>query len=132
MVRRKQRASGFTLIEMVIVVAIIMILLAIAVPSYQKSIIQSREAVLRQDLFTLRTKIQEYTLDKQRAPQSLEDLVSAGYLREVPTDPCSHAKDWTTVQEEVMLSVDQQQPGISDLHSACAGEGTDGTAYSTW
>jgi general secretion pathway protein G len=132
MVRRKQCASGFTLIEMVIVVAIIMILLSIAVPSYQKSIVQSREAVLRQDLFTMRTKIQEFTLDKQRAPQSLDDLVSAGYLREIPTDPCSRAKDWQPVQEDVMLSVDQQQPGISDVHSACPGEGTDGTPYSTW
>jgi general secretion pathway protein G len=102
------------------------------VPSYQKSIVQSREAVLRQDLFTMRTKIQEFTLDKQRAPQSLDDLVSAGYLREIPTDPCSRAKDWTTVQEDVMLSVDQQQPGISDVHSSCAGNGTDGTAYNTW
>lgn len=117
---------------MVIVVAIIMILLSIAVPSYQKSIVQSREAVLRQDLFTMRTKIQEFTLDKQRAPQSLDDLVSAGYLREIPTDPCSRAKDWTTVQEDVMLSVDQQQPGISDVHSSCPGNGTDGTAYNTW
>lgn len=132
MVRRRQPVSGFTLIEMVIVVAIIMILLSIAVPSYQKSIVQSREAVLRQDLFTMRTKIQEFTLDKQRAPQSLDDLVSAGYLREIPTDPCSRAKDWTTVQEDVMLSVDQQQPGISDVHSSCPGNGTDGTAYNTW
>jgi general secretion pathway protein G len=132
MVRRRQHSSGFTLIEMVIVVAIIMILLSIAIPSYQKSIVTSREAVLRQNLFTMRTKIEEFTLDKQRAPQSLDDLVAAGYLKEVPTDPCTRAKDWQTVQEDVTLSVDQQQPGISDVHSNCPGNGTDGTAYNTW
>jgi general secretion pathway protein G len=132
MVRRRQHAAGFTLIEMVIVIAIVMILLSIAVPSYQKSIVTARESVLHQNLTTMRVKIQEFTLDKQRAPQSLDDLVSAGYLKEIPTDPCTRAKDWQTVQEDVTLSVDQQQPGINDVHSSCPGNGSDGTAYNTW
>jgi general secretion pathway protein G len=117
---------------MVIVVAIIMILLSIAIPSYQKSIVTARESVLHQNLTTMRVKIQEFTLDKQRAPQSLDDLVSAGYLKEIPTDPCTRAKDWQTVQEDVTLSVDQQQPGISDVHSSCPVNGSDGSAYNTW
>jgi general secretion pathway protein G len=117
---------------MVIVMAIIAILLAIAVPTYQKSIVTARETVLHENLNTMRREIVKYTLDKQRAPQSLDDLVSAGYLKEVPTDPCTRAKDWQTVQEDVTLSVDQQQPGISDVHSSCPGNGSDGTAYNTW
>jgi len=132
MVRRRQHAAGFTLIEMVIVIAIVMILLSIAVPSYQKAIITARETVLNENLNTMRREIVKYTLDKQRAPQSLEDLVSAGYLKEIPTDPCTHQKDWTTEQEDVTMSVDQQQPGISDVHSSCPGNGTNGTAYNTW
>jgi general secretion pathway protein G len=129
---RRRQARGFTLIELMIVISIILILVSVAVPAYQRAIIHSREAVLRQNLFTLRSVIQQYTLDKQKAPQSLEDVISAGYLKRVPTDPMTGAADWTVDQEEVLESVDQQEPGISDVHSSSGQTSSDGTAYSTW
>src|SRR5438270_1380053 len=129
--RRKSR--GFTLIEMIVVLSIMAILLAFAVPKYTQSILMAREAALKQDLYTLRQAIDEYTLDKQRAPQSLDDLVAAGYLRAVPKDPITDsAQTWQVVQEDVLLSVDQTQPGISDVHSGAPGSSTEGTAYSSW
>jgi general secretion pathway protein G len=130
---KHSRAPGFTLIELMIVISIILILISIAVPIYNSSIIRAREAVLRDDLYTMRSVIDQYTMDKQRAPQSLEDLVSAGYLKQVPTDPFTGSRDtWVVVQEDVMLSVDQTQPGISDVHSGATGTGSDGSAYSSW
>jgi general secretion pathway protein G len=129
---RGRRSLGFTLIEMLIVISIIMILLSVAVPTYQRSILRARETVLRDNLFTLRSVIQQYTLDKQKAPQSLDDLVSAGYVRAIPNDPMTQQPDWTVDQEDVVESVDQQEPGISDVHSSSAGIASDGTAYSTW
>ncbi|HET9409679.1 MAG TPA: prepilin-type N-terminal cleavage/methylation domain-containing protein [Candidatus Sulfotelmatobacter sp.] len=125
-------ASGFTLLEMTIVISIMVILLAIAIPSYNRSIIQSKEAVLRQDLFTLRSVISQYTLDKQKAPQSLDDLVQAGYIRQIPLDPTTGQANWEVVQEDVLLAVDQQEPGITDVKSASNGTALDGTNYSTW
>ena len=133
--RCKQRLyvmRGFTLLEMMIVLSIILILMAIAVPVYNQSILRSREAVLRQDLFTLRSVISQYTLDKQKAPQSLDDIIQAGYLRQIPADPMTGQPNWEVVQEDVLLAVDQQEPGISDVHSAANGNATDGTAYSSW
>ena len=132
MTRVRKKSQGFTLIELMIVIALMVILVSIAVPSYQRSIITARESVLRQDLFQLRSLISQYTLDKQKAPQSLEDLISAGYIKQVPKDPFTGAADWTVEQEDYTLSVDQQEPGISDVHSASALNGTDGTAYSSW
>jgi general secretion pathway protein G len=89
--------------------------------------------VLRDDLFTLRSLIQQYTLDKQKAPQSLDDLVSAGYIKQIPKDPFTGSADtWTTDQEDVLLSVDQQQPGIVDVHSGSSQNSTEGTPYSSW
>ena len=129
---RKRLERGFTLIELMIVISIMLILLAIAIPAYQRSIVQSREAVLRSDLFTLRSLIQQYTLDKQKAPQSLDDLKSAGYLREIPKDPITGAVDWTVDQDDSISSPDQQDPGINDVHSASPGNALDGTAYSSW
>jgi len=129
---RKQLQRGFTLIELMIVISIMLILIAIAVPAYQNSVVRSREAVLRQNLFTLRSLIQQYTLDKQKAPQSLEDLVSAGYLKQIPKDPTTGAADWTVDQDDYLSSPDQQDPGISDVHSASQANASDGTAYSTW
>lgn len=124
---------GFTLIEMMIVISIILILMGIAVPLYQQSILRTREAVLRQDLFTIRSAIDQYTLDKQKAPQSLEDLVQAGYLKIIPKDPFTNATDtWEVVQEDTLMAIDQTQPGISDVHSGSDLTSTDGTAYSTW
>jgi general secretion pathway protein G len=127
-----QRVRGFTLLELMIVISIIMILMAVAVPMYNQSIVQARESVLRSNLSTLRSVISQYTLDKQKAPQSLDDLVQAGYLRQIPVDPMTRETNWEVVQEDVMLAVDQQDPGITDVHSASTNTATDGTAYSTW
>jgi general secretion pathway protein G len=129
---RKRLQRGFTLIELMIVISMMLILLAIAIPAYQRAIVQSREAVLRSDLFTLRSLIQQYTLDKQKAPQSLDDLKSAGYLREIPKDPISGAADWTVDQDDSISSADQQDPGINDVHSSSSANSLDGTAYSSW
>ncbi|MGA7925561.1 MAG: prepilin-type N-terminal cleavage/methylation domain-containing protein [Candidatus Sulfotelmatobacter sp.] len=126
------RNSGFTLLEMMIVMIIMGILLSIALPIYSQAIVRAREAVLRNDLFELRKLISQYTLDKQKAPQSLEDLVQAGYLKEIPKDPMTHEANWEPKQEDVLLSVDQQDPGIDDVHSASSAMSSDGTAYSTW
>jgi general secretion pathway protein G len=134
--RRGQLSSsgmrGFTLLEMMIVISIILILMAVALPIYNTSILRSREAVLRQNLFTLRSVISQYTLDKQKAPQGLEDVVQAGYLRQIPNDPMTGQPNWEVVQEDVLLAVDQQEPGISDVHSASNLTASDGTAYSSW
>jgi general secretion pathway protein G len=133
--RCRQRLSeirGFTLLELMIVISIILILMAVAVPVYNQSIVRSREAVLRQDLFTLRSVISQYTLDKQKAPQGLDDIVQAGYLRQIPADPMTGQSNWEVVQEDVLLAVDQQDPGISDVHSASNATASDGTAYSSW
>ena len=130
--RRRAETRGFTLLELMIVISIIMILMAVAVPVYNQSIIQARESVLRSNLDTLRNVIQQYTLDKQKAPQGLDDLVTAGYLRKIPEDPMTHQPNWEVVQEDVMQAVDQQDPGITDVHSASSGTASDGTAYSSW
>lgn len=133
MIQRRRGQNGFTLIELMIVISIMLILLSIAIPNYNQSIIRSKEAVLRDDLYMMRTQIDHFTLDKHRAPQSLEDLVTAGYLREVPKDPISGSNDtWQVVQEDVMMAVDQQQPGITDVKSGAEGTGTDGRPYSEW
>lgn len=130
--RKLLRSSGFTLLELMIVISIIMILMAVAVPVYNQTIVQARESVLRSNLSTMRSVISQYTLDKQKAPQSLDDLVQAGYLRQVPVDPMTREPNWEVVQEDVMLAVDQQEPGITDVHSVSSGTAADGTAYSTW
>lgn len=131
-VKSKNRAAGFTLLELIIVMFIMAILLAIAAPIYNHSVLSAREAVLRNDLFELRKLISQYTLDKQKAPQSLDDLVSAGYLKQIPKDPMTNEANWVPEQEDVLSSVDQMEPGIDDVHSASNAIGTDGTAYSTW
>ena len=127
------QSAGFTLLEMMIVVIIMGILMSIALPIYTQSLVRSREAVLRQDLFTLRSLISQYTLDKQKAPQSLDDLVQGGYIKAIPKDPMTNEANWEVVQEEdTIMSIDQQDPGISDVHSASTASSSDGTAYSSW
>jgi general secretion pathway protein G len=128
----RNNARGFTLLEMMIVISIIIILMAIAIPNYNRTVIQSRESVLRSNLSTLRSVISQYTLDKQKAPQGLDDLVQAGYLRQIPVDPMTKETNWEVVQEDVLMAVDQQEPGIVDVHSASSGVASDGTAYSSW
>jgi general secretion pathway protein G len=129
---RMRRTSGFTLLEMMIVISIMIILMSIALPIYNQSVVRSREAVLRNDLFELRSLISQYTLDKQKAPQSLDDLVTAGYIKFIPKDPMTNEANWEVVQEDVLLAVDQQDPGISDVKSASSASSSDGTAYSAW
>ncbi len=127
------RQRGFTLMEMLVVIAIMLILVSIAVPSYNRTIIRAHEAVLRQDLFTLRSVINQYTDDKEKAPQSLSDLVSEGYLKQIPVDPFTRSNtSWQVQQEEVLQSVDQQQPGITDVHSGSSRMSTEGTPYNEW
>lgn len=115
-----------------VVITVMMILIAIAVPAYNQHIIQARESVLRSDLQELDKVIQQYTLDKGQAPQQLEDLVTSNYLREIPKDPMTGAADWDTDQEDPTAAADPQQPGISGVHSHATGTALDGTAYSTW
>ena len=113
--------------------SILLILITIAIPIYNQSILRARESVLRQDLFTMRQVIDQYTLDKQKAPQSLEDLVSAGYIKLIPNDPFTGRNDtWQAVQEDVTLDPSVTEPGISDVHSGSNQVGSDGTAYSSW
>ena len=116
-----------------IVISMILILVSISIPAYNQSILRAKESVLRQDLFQLRSLISQYTLDKQKAPQSLDDLVQAGYIKQIPIDPMTGSNStWTVDQEDSLMSVDQQDPGISDVHSGAAQTSSDGTAYSSW
>jgi general secretion pathway protein G len=116
-----------------IVMSILLILITIAIPMYTQSVLRARESVLRQDLFTLRQVIDQYTLDKQKAPQSLDDLVAAGYLKKIPADPFTGKSDtWAPVQEDTTLDPSITEPGISDVHSGSNSVGSDGTAYSSW
>jgi general secretion pathway protein G len=130
---RNRRNRGFTLIELMIVISMILILVSISIPAYNQSILRAKESVLRQDLFELRSLISQYTLDKQKAPQALDDLVQGGYIKLIPMDPMTGSNStWTVDQEDTVMSVDQQDPGISDVHSGAAGTSSDGTAYSSW
>jgi|SRR5208283_6191560 len=131
--RQGQHEAGFTLVELMIVMAIIGILVLLAIPRYATTIKLAREAALKQDLQTMRVAIDSYTMDKQKAPQSLDDLVQDGYLRAIPEDPFTHATDtWVTETSDAVYSVDQTDPGISDVHSGSQDTGTNGESYSTW
>src|SRR5947209_2421383 len=115
-------SAGFTLLELMIVMSILLILISIAVPQYRQSVQRARESVLRQDLYDMRKLISEYTLDKQKAPQSLEDLVQAGYLpKTLPKDPITGQTDWQSEQcdDSTIMSPDEQDQGVMcDVHSS--------------
>jgi general secretion pathway protein G len=130
--RARRGARGFTLIELMIVMTIISILIGMATIIYDRTVRRAREAVLKQDLQTLRQAIDNYTLDKQQAPQSLDDLVEAHYLREVPVDPVCRQKDWVPHIGDTVLSPDQTSTGVDDVHSGCEQTALDGTSYTTW
>jgi general secretion pathway protein G len=131
--RLKLPQRGFTLIEMIIVIAIISILVSVAVPVYRVHLLHANEAALKEDLYTLRNSIDQYTEDKSKAPQDLNDLVTAGYLRMLPKDPFTNSNSsWQPVQEDVLTSIDQTQPGISDVHSGSNATSSEGTPYSSW
>ena len=124
---------GFTLIEMIIVISIIAILVAIAVPIYTQHLRHAKEAVLKEDLYSMRSSIDQYTQDKNKAPQQLDDLVTAGYLHAIPKDPFTNSSDtWQVVNEDIVLALDQSQPGITDVHSGSDQISSEGTVYNTW
>jgi len=125
---------GFTLIELVVVISIILILISIAAPIYRNSIISSKEAVLRDNLFTMRSLIYQYTLDKQAAPQDLENLVSEGYIRQLPKDPFTGSNTtWeASFEDTFLMSPDQLSPGIVDVHSGSSLNSLSGEQYSSW
>jgi general secretion pathway protein G len=130
---RRKFTAAFTLIELMIVISIIMILVGIAAVQYQKSVQRAREATLKQDLQAMRQSIDNYTLDKQAAPQSLEDLTQAGYLRMVPKDPMTGAADWDLQFDSVVLSPEQSGTGLVDIHSHSGMTSPfEGTPYSQW
>jgi general secretion pathway protein G len=131
--RKNPKESGFTLIELMIVMLIIGVLLAIAVPNYVAAIKAAHEAVLKEDLHVMRNAIDSYTMDKQKAPQSLQDLVDSGYLKSIPEDPMTRTTDaWVVDQSDAMHSLDQSEPGIDDVHSSSQETGADGQPYSSW
>lgn len=128
-----RRQGGFTLVELMVVMLIISVLAAIAIPAYIASLRNAREAVLKEDLHVMRQAIDSYTMDKEKGPQSLDDLVQTGYLKEIPTDPMTHSSStWVTATSDVLESVDQSDPGINDVHSGSDEQGTNGQPYSGW
>jgi general secretion pathway protein G len=131
--QHQQSSRGFTLLELMVVMAIILILATLGAGRYEQSTIRAHEAALKQDLFVMRSAIQQYTLDKEAGPTSLDDLVQAGYLREIPRDPITRQKDWATSSEDVLMSTDQTAVGITDVHSISeAVSPFESTAYSSW
>ena len=116
-----------------IVMVVIGLLAAIAIPSYTNNVRRAKEAVLREDLHTLREAIDSFTVDKQKGPQQLDDLVQAGYIKVIPKDPFTDRNDtWQTSQSDTLTTVDQTDPGIDDVHSGAQITSSDGTGYNTW
>ncbi len=132
-IQQRRPRSGFTLIELMIVMAIVVILIATAIPQYQKSLVRAKESVLKNNLFTIRMMIDEYSYDKQKAPQTLQDLVQEGYLREVPKDPITGSSTtWRTIQEDATQATSSTEPGIFDVRSGSDKTSLEGTPYSDW
>jgi general secretion pathway protein G len=130
---RRRFAKGFTLIELMVVISIILILIGMAAGLYGHAVIRAKEAKLKNDLKVMRVAIDNFTLDKQTAPQSLQDLVDAQYLREIPEDPFTHSTtDWVLHIGDTVLSPDQSSTGVDDVHSASEAISSTGTPYNTW
>ncbi|MCU1236528.1 MAG: ral secretion pathway protein [Candidatus Solibacter sp.] len=127
-----KRLRGFTFVELMVVVTIMVILISMAIPIYNRAIIRAKESVLKNNLFTLRTVIDNYTYDKQKAPQQLQDLVTDGYLQKLPFDPMTGNNQWRTTMEDASQSVSQSEPGIFDVNSMSDKMALDGTAYRDW
>jgi general secretion pathway protein G len=126
-----RRRRGFTFVELMVVITIIVILISMAIPIYNRSIIRAKESVLANNLFTLRTVIDQYSYDKGKAPQALQDLVTEGYLQKLPVDPMTgNNQSWKTIMEDASQAVSQSEPGIFDVHSGSDKVGLDGVAYS--
>ena len=125
--------AGFTLVELMIVMLIIGVLMAIAVPSYLSSLKAAKEAVLKEDLHVMRQAIDAYTVDKEKAPQSLDDLVQAGYLKQLPVDPMTRSNTtWVADTTDTLHTLEQTDPGIDDVHSGSQEQSSGGELYSTW
>ncbi|MGB6132251.1 MAG: type II secretion system protein [Acidobacteriaceae bacterium] len=129
----RNRENGFTLVELMVVMLIIAVLAAVAIPKFVAAIRTAKEAALKEDLHVMRNAIDSYTMDKNKAPQSLDDLVQAGYLKAIPIDPMTHSTDtWVTDSDDTYSDVDQTDPGITDVHSGSDEVGSDGQPYSSW
>jgi|SRR3954451_19373767 general secretion pathway protein G len=131
--RCKEGEAGFTLLELMIVMLIVAILAAVAIPAYLQSIKAAKEAVLKEDLHVMRGAIDAYTADKEKAPQSLDDLVQGGYLKSLPKDPMTQSNStWVPNTDDTLQNIDQTEPGINDVHSGSEETGSDGQPYSSW
>jgi general secretion pathway protein G len=131
--RRRDGASGFTLIELLVVTALIVVMASMALAGYQNSLVRAREAVLKEDLFRLRDAIDQYYADKNKWPQSLQDLVTDGYVREVPEDPITNSREsWQTVPAEADPANPTTEPGVFDVKSGSDRTALDGTPYAEW
>ena len=130
---RSGKRAGFTIMELMVSMAIVLVVISVAVPLYQKSVLRARESVLRQNLSSMRLVIDEYTYDKQKAPQQLEDLVREGYLRQMPMDPVvGNSTSWKVIMEDASASASQSEPGIFDVRSSSEKTSLEGTPYSDW
>jgi general secretion pathway protein G len=129
--RAMQRLRGFTFVELMVVITIMVIIISMAIPIYNRTIIRAKESVLKNNLFTLRTVIDQYSYDKGKAPGALQDLVTEGYLQKLPVDPMTgNNQTWRTVMEDASQSISQSEPGIFNVYSGSDKMGLDGTAYS--
>ena len=129
----RRQEDGFTLVELMVVMLIIGVLATVAIPIFSASIKSAKEAALKEDLHVLRDAIDSYTMDKNKAPQSLDDLVQNGYLKEIPQDPFTHSREtWVTASDDTYADLDQTEPGINNVHSGSEEVGSDGEPYSSW